>query len=180
MIIPKYLPKINTKRLLLTPLQIKHLKYTTKWRGTSRIISSSKDNTKFSYKIKDQITWFKDTRKNRIDYMIYYKLNMEPVGVWSLKKIKNRINYYKIMEQGRYIGSTNYLRKGIAKEVALEWLKFGFKYLCLDKIVSYHKKNNIVPQMINLKMGFEYNQNYNNRNFIKMEFNKKNYLNKFK
>ena len=43
----------------------------------------------------------------------------------------------------------------------------------LRKIVSYHKKNNIVPQMINLKMGFEYNQNYNNRNFIKMEFNKK-------
>ena len=71
MIIPKYLPKINTKRLLLTPLQIKHLKYTTKWRGTSRIISSSKDNTEFSYKIKDQITWFKDTRKKRIDYMIY-------------------------------------------------------------------------------------------------------------
>ena len=36
-------------------------------------------------------------------------------------------------------------------------VKIGFKYLCLEKIVSYHKKNNIVPQMINLKMGFEYN-----------------------
>lgn len=180
MIIPKDLPKINTKRLLLIPLHINHLKYTTKWRGTSRIINSSKNNSGFSYKIKDQITWFKDTRNKRIDYMIFFKSNMEPIGVWSFKKIKNRINYYKIMEQGRYIGNTNYLRKGIAKEVALEWLIFGFKYLCLDKIVSYHKKNNIVPQIINLKLGFEYDQNYNKRNFVKMEFSKKNYFNKSK
>ena len=37
------------------------------------------------------------------------------------------------MEQGRYIGNTNYLRKELLKKYVM--VKIGFKYLCLDKII---------------------------------------------
>ena len=64
------------------------------------------------------------------------------------------------MEQGRYIGNADYLGKGYAKEAALEWLNFGFNYLKLDKIVSIHKKENLIPQKINLNIGFKYFKSY--------------------
>ena len=81
------------------------------------------------------------------------------------------------MEQGRYIGNADYLGKGYAKEAALEWLNFGFNYLKLDKIVSIHKKENLIPQKINLNIGFKYFKSYDNRKLIKMEISYEDYIN---
>ena len=81
------------------------------------------------------------------------------------------------MEQGRYIGNADYLGKGYAKEAALECLNFGFNYLKLDKIVSIHKKENLIPQKINLNIGFKYFKSYDNRKLIKMEISYEDYIN---
>ena len=177
MIIPKILPTINTKRTILTPLQTKHLKYTSKWRAHKRIISTVQNISKFSLNLKDQVNWLKNTRNKRIDYLMINKSNLVPIGVWSLKKFDYSKRYFRIMEQGRYIGNADYLGKGYAKEAALEWLNFGFNYLKLDKIVSIHKKENLIPQKINLNIGFKYFKSYDNRKLIKMEISYEDYIN---
>lgn len=173
MIIPRNLPILNTKRLILTPLKVNHLKYTIKWRLNKRIRNTLQNNSPLD--INNQINWYKTSRKIRIDYLVFERITKEPIGVWSFKKTINRKKFLKIMEQGRYIGNDKFLGKGLASEVALCWLDFGFNFLNLDKIISIHISNNIVPQKINLKIGFKYDTKYINKKEKKMEISKSTY-----
>lgn len=176
MIIPRNLPDLTTKRLILTPLKLNHIKYTIKWRSKKRIRNTLQNNSPLD--INNQINWYKTSRNIRIDYLVLERITKEPIGVWSFKKIINRKKYFKIMEQGRYIGNDKFLGKGLASEVALCWLDFGFGFLNLDKIISIHISTNTIPQKINLKIGFKYDTKYINKKEKKMEISKSTYYNK--
>ena len=176
MIIPKNLPNLITKRLILKPLKLNHIKYTIKWRSKKRIKNTLQNNSPLD--INNQINWFKNSRMNRIDYVVLDRKTEEAIGVWSFKKTENKYKFFKIMEQGRYIGNDKFLGKGLGIEASLCWLNFGFSFLNLEKIISIHLSNNIIPQKINLKNGFKYVTNYTNKKERKMEISRSTYYNK--
>lgn len=128
-----------------------------RWRNSERIQNTLEEKKKIT--IAEHLKWF-ETKKGRIDYVVEVD---KPIGVWSFKMSSEFPGF--CLEQGRYIGEEEYLGKGYAKEAVRAWTKFGFLVLQTDYIVGVHRKENIAPQKINEKYGFE--KYYDGPEFVK-------------
>lgn len=159
-----YLLNLETKRLILRPMEEGDAIYAVSWRNNQRIskMSQSQDSGKL-ITIEDHLDWFRGTREERLDYVVVLKDDKRPIGIWSFKDFKID-HYHKYMEKGGLIGEDWALGKGYAKEVAIKWTEFGFDCLNLDAIVSVHKKSNVAPMKINEFLGFQYLKEEGNDN----------------
>lgn len=153
------MPTLESERLVLRPMEESDAPDVVRWRNDPRIsgVSESRGEGKV-YTVDGQLQWFRETRNERIDYVVIVKDVKRPIGVWSFKKYHAE-TFSKSMEQGRLIGEQWALGQGYAKEAAAKWTEFGFDYLRLDAIFALHKTANLVPRKINLALGFEVCEN---------------------
>lgn len=146
---------IETERLILRPMEVSDGADVVEWRNSTRIRSTFQNKNQVDITIKDQNNWLVKTRDKRLDYMAIEKASGQKIGVWSFKPFFPDV-YDAYLEQGRYIGKSDALGKGYAKELAKPWLNFGFDIVGAKAIVGVHRRDNILPQEINKKMGFSY------------------------
>jgi RimJ/RimL family protein N-acetyltransferase len=148
---------IETERLILRPMEVSDSPDVVEWRNSDRIRSTLQNQNQEQVRvtIKDQKNWLIKTRGKRLDYIAIEKASGQKIGVWSFKPFLPDV-YDAHLEQGRYIGKSDALGRGYAKELAKPWLNFGFDIVGAEVIVGVHRRDNILPQEINLKMGFSY------------------------
>ena len=121
--------------------------------------------------IERHLAWFKNNRKNRVDYMFIDRLENKPIGMLHFKNLNKLLG---TAEAGKIIGDYSFRKKGFAKEAFGFWLKYGFEHLGLKKIYIYTDKKNTSNIGLNLKLGFkkvnnEYKLNNQSKEFLKME-----------
>lgn len=73
-------------------------------------------------------------------------------GLKYEKNIRTDLNYYDLGYRLRQ----KYWGKGIASEAAIEFLKYGFNYLNLNKICAAAHSENIASNKILKKIGFQF------------------------
>jgi len=166
--------RIDTPRLFLRPMTEADADLVVSWRNILAQENHSVFLNREKLSIKNHLTWFKNQRSNRIDYIFCKKSEGNPIGTVHFKKIDKLRG---IAEAGKIIGDFSYRKKGLAKEAFAVWLKFGFEDLKLNKIYALTDINNITNINLNLKLGFKAIQekkkiNFLNKDFLKMEISK--------
>ncbi len=164
--------RIMTPRLLLRPIIKNDARLIVEWRKQlakeQYLIFFNKDE---NLTIERHLAWFKNNRKNRVDYMFIDRLENKPIGMLHFKNLNKLLG---TAEAGKIIGDYSFRKKGFAKEAFGFWLKHGFEHLGLKKIYIYTDKKNTSNIGLNLKLGFkkvnnEYKLNNQSKEFLKME-----------
>ena len=166
--------KILTPRLILRPMVESDSKKVVSW---IKILSQESYsvflNKKKNLTIKRHLSWFKNRKKNRIDYVFFEKLSKKPVGILHFREINN---FLGTAEAGKFIGDFSFRKKGFAKEAFGYWLRFGFQKLGFKNIHIFTDANNINNINLNLKLGFKIVdqkiKSKKDKNFLKMQISK--------
>lgn len=169
-----YINIINTPRLFLRPMSESDSSLIVSWKKdllkeNHNVFQNSENLT-----VEKQFSWFKNKRKNRIDYIFCDKLNKKPIGYVHFKNINKSLGE---AEAGKVIGEITYKKKGFAKEAFGYWLNYGFDNLKLEKIYIFTDVNNTDNINLNLKLGFQILQEkkkliIKGNEFLKMEISK--------
>ncbi len=166
--------RIDAPRLFLRPMAESDAKLIISWRN---LLSNESHSVFFNEEkhlnIKQHLSWFKNQRKNRIDYVFCERLNEKPIGTVHFKKIDKLLG---VAEAGKILGDLSYRKMGFAREAFAIWLKYGFEDLDLKHIYIFTDINNITNINLNLKLGFrileETKISSTKQNFLKMEISK--------
>ncbi len=164
--------RIITPRLLLRPIVKNDTELIVEWRNhlaKEQILIFFDQEEELT--IEKHLAWFKNNRKNRIDYMFINKSENKPIGILHFKNINKLLG---IAEAGKMIGDYSFRKRGFAKEAFGFWLKYGFEQLGFEKIYIYTDKKNTSNIGLNLKLGFkkvniENKPNDHSQEFLKME-----------
>ena len=164
--------KILTPRLILRPMVESDSKKVVSW---IKILSQESYsvflNKKKNLTIKRHLSWFKNNKKNRIDYVFFEKLSKKPVGTLHFKEIDN---FLGTAEAEKFIAI--FLSEKIFAKRIWYWLRFGFQKLGFKNIHIFTDANNINNINLNLKLGFKIVDQKiklkKDKNFLKMQISK--------
>lgn len=99
--------------------------------------------------VEEHLTWFCNTRDDRLDFIIELKDKEEAVGIFNFK-----FENGPTVEHGKII-SPEYAGKGIATEASIRLFKYAFTELGIEKIKSVTRSDNNANLGFLDKFGFE-------------------------
>jgi len=149
---PNTYPVLLTERLRLRPMSLLDSEDVVRWRNSPHVEAMNRNSGKLS--VESHMKWFNESRENRLDYIIEEISNNRSVGSVSFV-IRPQVNQNIWAELGKYIGESDALGKGLAKEATKRWIRFGFEVLVLELIFARTKRENLANIEVNKKMGLE-------------------------
>lgn len=143
---------IETRRLILSEIKEEDTKLIVKWRGVPEVYQyflSPKPIT-----IDEHLNWYFNKYKedkNRIDFMAIEKVTREKIGVFSIKRCIDSIQYSEF----GYLLDKNAQRKGFAQEAIRELMNFTLEnWKCKKAILCIHE-NNVASQLLANRLGYK-------------------------
>jgi RimJ/RimL family protein N-acetyltransferase len=152
--LPRPLPELETKRLILRPMTIADAPMVVRWRNSAHVTAMSQESTNSDLTIEQHLRWFTTSRNQRLDYIVLEKAAQKPIGSVSFTWVELS-QCSPCAESGRYIGEPNALGNGYGLEAARGWLTFGFEILNLKCVVARTKVENIKNLRINRRLNYQ-------------------------
>lgn len=146
------LPKIETKRLLLSALTEKDSKNIVKY-ASNKKVSDTTQNIPHPYQKKDAIFWINAVHqgflnKTQFTFAIRLLTDKSFIGAVGLR-VDNK---HQRGELGYWLAE-EFWNKGYTSEAVEPIINFAFNELCLNKIIATHFKTNPASGKVMVKNG---------------------------